>query len=167
MIRALVFDFDGLIFDTETALINAFEIIHRRGGKSFSRQHFLEAVGRVGLHFDQWAAFGAGADRSALECELQDINRELLAKQSVLPGVAQHLHQARERGLHIGLASNSDHAHVEGHLARLGLLDHFDYLRCIEDVPAGKPAPDLYQAVIKKFGVNCGSMASANRPSQP
>jgi HAD superfamily hydrolase (TIGR01509 family) len=153
MIRALVFDFDGLIFDTETALIDACEIIHRRAGKAFSRQLAHEAVGRTGLHYDQWAAFDPGADRPALEAELQRINRELLAKQSVLPGVTEYLRQARERGLQIGLASNSSHAHVEGHLARLGLLEGFDYLRCIEDVPAGKPEPHLYRSVIEKFGV--------------
>lgn len=165
MIRALVFDFDGLIFDTETALIHAFEIVHQRAGKTFSRQLALEAVGRVSLHFDQWAAFGTGADRPTLERELKETNRELLAKQSVLPGIAHYLEQARALGLKIGLASNSDHAHVEGHLTRLGLLDRFDYLRCIEDVPAGKPEPDLYQAVLKKFGLS-GNEAIAFEDSE-
>lgn len=165
MIRALVFDFDGLIFDTETALIHAFEIVHRRAGKTFSRQLALEAVGRVSLHFDQWAAFGTDADRPALERELKETNRELLAKQTVLPGIARYLEQAQALGLKIGLASNSDHDHVEGHLTRLGLLDRFDYLRCIEDVPAGKPEPDLYQAVIDKFGLK-GSEAIAFEDSE-
>ena len=165
MIRAVVFDFDGLIFDTETALIDAFEIIHQRAGKTFSRQLSLEAVGRVGLHFDPWAAFGPGADRALLERTLQEIKEELLAKQAVLPGVVDTLQQARVLGLQIGLASNSDHAHVEGHLARLGLLDHFDFLRCIEDVALGKPEPDLYRAVIHKFGV-AGTEAIAFEDSE-
>jgi HAD superfamily hydrolase (TIGR01509 family) len=153
MIRALVFDFDGLIFDTETALIDACELIHRRTGKIFSRHLAHEAVDRAALHYDQWAAFGRDADRTALELELQRINRELVAKQSVLPGVMEYLLKAKEFGLQIGLASNSNHAHVEGHLARLGILGQFDYIRCIEDVPAGKPEPFLYRAVIDKFGV--------------
>ena len=165
MIRALVFDFDGLIFDTETALIDASELIHRRAGKPFSRQLAHEAVGRIALHFDQWAAFGPQADRAALDSELQQVNRELLAKQSVLPGVVDYLKQARRLGLHVGLASNSDHVHVEGHLHRLGLFDHFDYLRCIEDVPAGKPEPHLYRAVIEKFGV-AGNEAIAFEDSE-
>jgi HAD superfamily hydrolase (TIGR01509 family) len=165
MIRALVFDFDGLIFDTETALISALESVHVRAGKAFSRQLSLEAVGRTGLHFDPWAAFGAAADRVALERELDGVKRELLAKQSILPGVADYLKQAREGGLKVGLASNSDHAHVEGHLARLGLLQYFEYLRCIEDVAEGKPAPDLYRAVIEKFGVD-GAEAIAFEDSE-
>ena len=165
VIRALVFDFDGLILDTETTLIDACEIVHQQAKKPFSRQLAHEAVGRIGLHFDQWAAFGPSADRIALEGELRRVNQELLAKQSVLPGVARHLQQARELGLRVGLASNSDHAHVEGHLARLGLLDCFDYLRCIEDVPSGKPEPDLYRAVVEKFGV-AGAEAIAFEDSE-
>jgi HAD superfamily hydrolase (TIGR01509 family) len=165
MIRALVFDFDGLILDTESALIEAFEIVHQRAGKTFSRQLALEAVGRTALPFDPWAAFGPLADRPALERELRQTNRDLLATRSVLPGVAPYLQQARERGLKIGLASNSDHEHVEGHLARLGMLGCFDYLRCIDDVSAGKPEPDLYRAVIEEFGVT-GAEAIAFEDSE-
>ena len=151
MIRALVFDFDGLILDTETALIDALAAIHRRAGRPFSRRLAREAVGRTAQYYDPWTAFGPAADREALAAELRRVNWEILAQQSVLPGVTGHLRQAQARGLRIGLASNSDHAHVEGHLARLGLRDCFEYLRCIEDVPAGKPAPDLYLAVLEEF----------------
>ena len=151
MIRALVFDFDGLILDTETSLIDAIAEIHRRAGLPFSRRLAHESVGRMELHYDPWMAFGPAADRAALDVELRRVNAEILAGQPVLPGVTDHLKQAKARGLRIGLASNSDHAHVEGHLRRLGLLDHFEYLRCIEDVPVGKPEPDLYLAVLEEF----------------
>ena len=153
MIRALVFDFDGLILDTETALIDAYAQVFHRHGRPFSRQLAHEAVGRTELHFDPWAAFGPRADRAALEAERQQVSQEIIARQPVLPGVREYLHQARTLGLQLGLASNSDHPHVEGHLGRLSLRDHFDYLRCIEDVPAGKPEPHLYRAVIEHFGV--------------
>ena len=153
MIRALVFDFDGVIVDTETTLIDACELIHRRAGRPFSRQLASEAVGLTDLHFDLWSAFGPGADRPTLEAELVRVNRELVVRQPVLPGVREYLQLAKKLQLQIGLASNSSHAHVEGHLARLGLLECFDYLRCIEDVPAGKPEPDLYRAVIKEFNL--------------
>ena len=153
MIRALVFDFDGLILDTETSLIDACELIHRRAGKPFSRQLAHEAVGRAELHYDPWAAFGPAANHPALEAELRRLNREILRDRPILPGVQDCLRQARELGLQLGVASNSGHAHVEGHLARLGLLDSFEYIRCIEDVPAGKPEPHLYRTVLEKFGL--------------
>jgi HAD superfamily hydrolase (TIGR01509 family) len=153
MIRALVFDFDGLILDTETSLIDAGELIHRRAGRPFDRRLAHEAVGRAGLHYDPWAAFGAGADRPALEAELRRLNGEILRRQPILPGVRDYLRQAQALGLLLGVASNSGHEHVEGHLTRLGLVGCFDHVRCIEDVPAGKPEPHLYRAVVEKFGV--------------
>lgn len=153
MIRALVFDFDGLILDTETSIIDAGELIHRRAGLPFSRQLAYEAVGRAELHYDQWAAFGPAADRAALDAELRRVNREMLQQLPVLPGVRDYLQQARDLGLRLGVASNSGRAHVEGNLARLGLLEYFEYVRCIEDVPAGKPEPHLYLAVLEKFGL--------------
>lgn len=153
MIRALVFDFDGLILDTETATIDAYESVHRRHARPFSRQLAQEAVGRVELHFDPWQAFGESADRVALERERLAENHAIVARQAALPGVIACLQAARRLGLRIGLASNSSHDHVERHLARIGLASYFEYLRCIEDVAAGKPAPDLYRAVVEKFGV--------------
>ncbi|HEY4247170.1 MAG TPA: HAD-IA family hydrolase [Lacunisphaera sp.] len=153
MIRALVFDFDGLILDTETALIDAFDLVHRNAGKTFSRQLAHEAVGRASIHFDEWAAFGADANRAELNRELQQIKEAITNKLPVLPGVLDYLDHARHMGLKVGLASNSGHAHVEGHLIRLGLISSFDFIRCIEDVAVGKPAPDLYRAVIENFGV--------------
>lgn len=153
MIRALVFDFDGLILDTETTLIDAVECIHQSAGHPFSRAAAQAAVGQVDLPSNLWAAFDPSADRDALHAELRRINHELLSTRPILPGVQVYLEQARQLGLSIGAASNSSHAHVEGHLTRLGLIDYFDYIRCIEDVPAGKPEPYLYQAVIDHFGL--------------
>jgi HAD superfamily hydrolase (TIGR01509 family) len=153
MIHALVFDFDGLIIDTETPLIDAHEEVHRRGGKPFSRALCHEAVGRAELHFDPWAAFGPEADRAALTAEMRGLNRMLVRRQPVLPGVINCLDAAQARGLQLAVASNSDHAHVDGHLVRLGLRERFACIHCVEDVRAGKPAPDLYLAVLAALGV--------------
>jgi HAD superfamily hydrolase (TIGR01509 family) len=61
--------------------------------------------------------------------------------------------EGRQAGLGIGLASNSSHAHVEGHLARLGLRERFSFIACREDAPAPKPEPDLYRLVLAHFGI--------------
>jgi putative hydrolase of the HAD superfamily len=62
MIRALVFDFDGLILDTETPLIDAYGDVHAAHGKPFDRHAFLHLVGHVDFTFNPWHAFGPGAD---------------------------------------------------------------------------------------------------------
>jgi HAD superfamily hydrolase (TIGR01509 family) len=146
MIRALVFDFDGLIIDTETPLIDAWAALHERADA-----HRL--VGHVEIDFDPWAAFGPDADRAALETEHRRLSRELTARQPILPGVLAGLREARARGLKLAVASNSSHEHVDRHLTRLGLRQLFDLACCREDVAAGKPAPDLYHLVIRCLGL--------------
>ncbi|MEO6874550.1 MAG: HAD family phosphatase [Opitutaceae bacterium] len=152
-IRALIFDFDGLIIDTESALIAAYADVHAAHGVSFDYEHFLRSVGRADYAFDPWHAFEKRADRTALETERRNFNRERDAQLPILPGVVALLDAARTHSLRVALASNSAHPHCERHLARIGLLDRFEFLACREDVPLPKPAPDLYKLVLSRFGL--------------
>lgn len=149
MIKALVFDFDGLIVDTETPLLEAWVELHAEHGVPCRRERAHRIVGHVGIDFDPWEDFGSAVDRAALEREYRRRTRALTARQPVLPGVHETLEAARRRGLRLGVASNSTHEHVERHLNRLGLRAFFDAIRCIDDVAAGKPAPDVYLAALR------------------
>jgi putative hydrolase of the HAD superfamily len=153
MIRAIVFDFDGLIVDTETPLIDAYAAVHEAHGVPFDRKLFIHNVGHAEYAFDPWHGFSPHADRAALEIHRRNIKDELMVRQPVLPGVVTLLDGARQHGLRVGLASNSHHPWVEGHLGRLGLLDRFEFLACREDVPSPKPEPDLYKLVLNRFGL--------------
>lgn len=153
MIKALVFDFDGLIIDTETPLIDAYAAVHAAHGVAFDRTLFVQSIGHADYSFDPWHGFSPHADRAALEIERRAVKSDLLLRQPVLPGVIALLDAARTRGLRIGLASNSEHAWVEPHLARIGLRDRFEFLACREDAPSPKPEPDLYRLVLNRFGL--------------
>jgi HAD superfamily hydrolase (TIGR01509 family) len=153
MLRAFIFDFDGLVLDTETALISAYGDVYAARGVPFDRPLFARSVGHADYAFDPWRAFGPAADREALEAERRAFNRSRSEELEILPGVVGLLGEARDAGLMVGLASNSGHEHVDGHLARLGLLERFDLVACREDVRAPKPEPDLYRLVTERFGV--------------
>jgi HAD superfamily hydrolase (TIGR01509 family) len=153
MIRALIFDFDGLILDTETALIDAYGDVHGAHGVPFDKPLFTRSVGHADYAFDPWKGFGSAADKARLEAERRSFNTARNDLQPILPGVVDLIDEAGEAGLGIGLASNSSHAHVEGHLARLGLMGRFGFLACREDVLAPKPEPDLYRLVLSHFGI--------------
>ena len=76
-----------------------------------------------------------------------------MLRQPILPGVVALLEGARQRGLRVGLASNSGRSWCDPHLTRLGLRDHFEFLACREDAPSPKPEPDLYKLVLNQFGL--------------
>ena len=71
----------------------------------------------------------------------------------ILPGVVKLFDDAKAAGLKLGLASNSEHWWVDGHLKRLGLFARFDFIACREDAPSPKPEPDLYKLVLNRFGL--------------
>jgi putative hydrolase of the HAD superfamily len=154
MLRALVFDFDGLLVDTETVLIDAWVQLHTEDGITVDGNALHHIVGHTDVVHDYWAAYPAHADRNALEERYRLAARRLTLAAPPLPGAQDLLDTARAAGLRIGLASNSTHAHVEGHLAHRGMLSLFDFIACRDDVTIGKPEPDVYLAALRGLGVN-------------
>lgn len=160
MIRGLIFDFDGLILDTETALIDAYGDVYAERGLPFERRQFVEQVGSLSIAFDPWKPFGEGADKKGLEEVRRAYNRKRLERQAVQPGVQALLEDAGKAGLKLGIASNSGHEWVEGHLRRLGLHSHFHFFGCREDVREPKPEPELYRFVVNQLGLRpCEAVA--------
>lgn len=153
MLRALIFDFDGLIVDTETPLIDAYAEVHAVHGVAFDRSAFLHSVGHADYAFDPWQGFGPAADRDALEAQRRARKDDLMGRQPVLPGVPELLEAGLAAGFRIGLASNSSHPWVERHLERIGLRGAFEFIACREDAPSPKPEPDLYRLVLNRFGL--------------
>lgn len=153
MIRALIFDFDGLVIDTETSLVEAYGDVHGAHGVSFDRPLFTRGVGHADFTFDPWREFAPAVDRVGLELERATFNKARNEVQPILPGVVELIDAGKARGLKIGLASNSSHNHVDGHLRRLGLFERFDFVACRDDVRAPKPEPDLYRLVLEHFGI--------------
>ena len=153
MIRALIFDFDGLIVDTETPLIDSYADVHATHGVPFDRTLFLRNLGHADNAFDPWHGFSPHADRAALELDRRTRKDARLQRQPVLPGIVSLLDAAQASGVRIGLASNSGHVWVESHLTRVGLLERFEFLACREDAPSPKPEPDLYRLVLNRIGL--------------
>src|ERR1700689_2665781 len=99
MIRALIFDFDGLILDTETSLIDAYGDVHGAHGVAFDKPLFTRSVGHADYAFDPWRAFGPAADRVRLEAERTAFNLARNRLQPILPGVVALIDEARQAGL--------------------------------------------------------------------
>ena len=152
MIRALVFDFDGVILDTETPFFRSWQEIYREHGFDLSIQDWASMLGSFSdpeIPYEQLEDFvGFPLDREAIRTRRSKREMELLADEHILPGVEAILHEGRRLGLALAVASSSDRPWVTTHLKRVGLLSKFDCIKCAEDVEFTKPFPDLYQSVL-------------------
>ena len=156
LIRAIVFDFDGLILDTEEPIYRSWLEVYQAFGQDLPFERWVRTVGSTNTAFDPRRyleeRLGRPLSQDVLERRLNRRTEMVLANQP-LPGVTQRIDEARVLGLKLGVASSSSREWVSGHLARLGILDRFECLRSRDDVANVKPEPDLYLAVIDCLGV--------------
>ncbi len=157
MVKGLIFDFDGLILDTETPIFQAWQEIFERHGCTLTLETWADCIGRAQDAFDPCdhleTCLGHPIDRGQICSEEQKRETELIRNQSVLPGVRELITASKRLGLKLGVASSSQKEWVIGHLARLGLAEPFEGICCADDVDSAKPAPDLYLAVVDALGL--------------
>ena len=155
-IRALVFDFDGLILETEGPDLLAWQELFAEHGAALSLESWCRSIG-TSLTFDACAhleeLLGRPVERELVRSRHRARFLELLGRERPRDGVTRWLDDAVALGLGLAVASSSSRAWVEGHLASHGLLDRFGCLRCRDDVARAKPAPDLYLAAVEALGV--------------
>jgi HAD superfamily hydrolase (TIGR01509 family) len=157
-LKALVFDFDGLILDTEGPVFHSWRETFEAAGATLTLDEWSDTIGRANSGDPaEWLAERTGRPLDEARRAARKARRdELLAAEAVLPGVHQWLEDAARLGLPIGVASSSEEDWVAGHLERLGLLDRFVCLSCFDGRRRGKPAPDLYLAACEALGVAPG-----------
>lgn len=160
MIRGLIFDFDGLIVDTEGPEYRTWQDIYRQHGQELRLELWAECVGTSADVFNPIGYLeklvGHGLDREAIRAEHNAKFLAAVQSQNLLPGIGEYLSDARHMGLRLGVASSSGREWVEGHLDRLGVLDRFECIRTRNDVALVKPHPDLYKAVLQALGLTAG-----------
>lgn len=155
--HAIVFDFDGLIVDTEQPIYEAYSTIFKGLGATLPLSVWQDVIGQgVGndaafVHLE--SSIGREVDREAIRAEARAMRREVTLALPPRDGAAELIAEAKQAGLTLAVASSSTFAWVSGHLDRLGLLPCFDAVCTRDDVERTKPDPALYRLALERLGV--------------
>jgi HAD superfamily hydrolase (TIGR01509 family) len=156
--RAVIFDMDGLLLDTETLWHEAETELFERHGGEFTWDDKMAVIGtsfaftadyfsdRLGLPREQ----GPRLVQEMIELMHERVKRQVDAR----PGAVELVERLRDLdGVRLGLASNSPRFLVDDALATAGLTDAFEVTVSSDDVEHSKPAPDIYLSACERLGV--------------
>lgn len=158
--RALIFDFDGLILDTETPEVETWREVFQEHGVEFPDSYWMSCIGRGADQIMETPVqllercCGRSLPVSEIASEHHRRVMDRIHRQPARDGVPELLAEARAEGLLLAVASSSRHAWVDRLLDRLGLFSFFEFTVCADDVPRAKPFPDLYLAASERLGVS-------------
>lgn len=156
MIRAVVFDFDGVIIDTEKARYDAWQSVFNIYDQELPLQEWIKNIGRASYVVNP---FDLLKKLTGLSLEWDDIHQkakkfelDYVSDIQPLPGVVDRILEAHSNQIRLAVASSSTREWVEGHLKRLSIEHYFSTLVCREDTITHKPLPEPYLTAVKRLG---------------
>jgi putative hydrolase of the HAD superfamily len=156
IIKAIIFDFDGLIIDTETAWYEAYKEALGFYNADLPLDEFAKCIGTHDTVLFEYfkSQLGESCNVQEIESRASDIHRVKMATVQAREGVKEYLEEAKSSGYRIALASSSSREWVTHFLGELGLLEYFESITTRDDVENVKPAPDLYLKAVKRLNIS-------------
>ena len=156
-LEAVIFDFDGLILDTEKAEFDSWCEVYREHGATLDFSDWSICIGTSGVfdpvtHLESLT--GLKLDPVSVRARVLEIDRKHLDGMKLLPGVLDRLDEADALGIRVGLASSSSDPWVIGNLTEHGIIGRFSAIRTRTQVARPKPAPDLFLAAAAALGAD-------------
>jgi putative hydrolase of the HAD superfamily len=155
MIKAVIFDFDGLILDTETAWYEAYKETMIHYHSDLPLEHFVKCIGTDNTKLYEFfkEQLGENCNIEEIEDRAQSLHKIKMKTVQAREGVKEYLEEAKKMGLTIAIASSSSKEWVTHYLGELGLLNYFEVIITGDDVDKVKPAPDLYLKAIDALNI--------------
>lgn len=161
MLRAVIFDWDGVVVNSSAHHERSWEILAKTRGLPLPADHFKRGFGKknnVIIPDLGWAS--DSADVEALAHAKEEIYRSLVRQNGIepLPGVRQLLGALRERGIPCAIASSTERANLDLPLDLMGLREFFSVIVSGEEVVHGKPDPAVFVLAAQRLGIapaNC------------
>jgi HAD superfamily hydrolase (TIGR01509 family) len=158
-IKAVIFDFDGVLLDTEATLLAAWQQEYRWHGLELETESFWPGHGgdvTEERYARLAAAVGPAFDRDASHARRIAYRDELNSRLELCPGIGGWLDTAVASGFRLAIASSSGRAWVLPLLATTGRSADFEVIACGDEVAAPKPAPDVYLLALTRLGISPG-----------
>jgi len=158
MIKGLVFDFDGIILDSETTELLAWKEVYSQYGQEFPEEKYKQAIGSI--YNDPFPFINLEEltnkklDQVQIFDQIRSRANDLLENEHMLPGVVGYLDSAKSMDLKVGLASSSKGEWVFHHIDRLGIRHYFNCISVLEDVSNPKPDPELFLRTLSHLGIS-------------
>ena len=156
-IKGVVFDMDGLMFDTERLTYKIINQVMAAKGYDYSLDFYKETVGKrsvdvVSMYKEK---FGESFDYQAMKVDNMKIFWDYTAKNGVpaKKGLTQLLDYLKERNIKIALATSTTRKSAVEILTRARVIDYFDALMCADSVEKGKPDPEIFRKACESLGL--------------
>ncbi|MEN1934719.1 HAD family hydrolase [Paenibacillus sp. 102] len=154
--KAIIFDFDGLIVDTETIWFQSFQEVIREYGGDLPLEEFAKCIGTTDevLYTYIEQQLKEQFNKRLIKEKVSALHQEKMKIPATRDGVKEYLEEAKSLGVKIGLASSSSREWVVGFLEDLGIREYFEVIKTKEDVEKVKPDPALYKAAIEELEID-------------
>ena len=157
MIKGVIFDFDGLIIDTESAWFETLGEIYDEHGAQLPLETWTKCIGTSHDVFDPYVHLAEIASRPVNIEEIKEaalVRHDHIMQQRVLrPGVVDYLNAAQQLGLKIGIASSSHLAWLQPFMDKFEIAAYFSCIRTADFVQKVKPDPELYLQALAELGL--------------
>jgi HAD superfamily hydrolase (TIGR01509 family) len=158
--RAVIFDLDGVLVDSEGLHVDAWKLLFGREGTTVSDAEYEHGVGMTDIAWIRWLfeRRGKAVDATWWQDAKRAVYGDILkANVRAFPGVPKLVERLWAEGFRLGVASSSWRENIETVVEGLGLADRFEAFVGKEDVARHKPAPDAYLRAARRLGVSPGS----------
>lgn len=156
-IKGIIFDFDGLIIDTESPEFKAWKELFRSYNVEFPMNIYWKLIGHSWDDTELIEFLGskldATLDYKKIYTEFKQQKTLLIDQQPLRDGVLDYLQSARKMGIKIGLASSAIRDWVDYHLKKHKIYHYFNCIKTREDVSKPKPDPDLFSSAVECIGI--------------
>lgn len=158
-VSVVVFDFDGLLMDTESTSLESWRYEWLQWGLSLDEGTFFADHGgdvTEERYAELAAAVGPSFDRQVSHARRTAYRERLHQELGLAAGISRWIGEAASLGLRLAIASSSPQSWVSAHLDRAGIAGAFDVMACGDEVAGHKPAPDVYVLALQRLGVSSG-----------